>query len=59
MITSRRELKEYLIADKNALRKNYNRPRYSDVIWKYEICLRYAEYHFNVKNLRGGTLILS
>lgn len=37
MITSRRELKEYLIADKNALRKNYNRPRYSDVIWKYEI----------------------
>ena len=54
MITNRNILQEYLEEDKKALRINKNRPGRYDIIWKYEIALRYNEYHFNVRNNRGG-----
>lgn len=55
MITTREILKEYLEADRAALRRKRKRPALTDVIWKYEIALRHNEYHFNVRN--AGWLI--
>ena len=51
MIRTKEELKEYLLADKIALKKEKNRPSFfGDEIWKFEICLRKYEYYMN----RGG-----
>lgn len=49
MITNRKELKEYLLADKRQLGiKNRVIPRpFTDEIWKYEIVLRKYEYWYN------------
>ncbi len=49
MIKSKKDLKEYLMADKYALKKNYRFPRFKDLIWKYEIALRKSEYYQNTK----------
>lgn len=50
MIENKNDLKEYLIADRNALRITRNRPKFfGDEIWKFEICLRKLEYYTNVK----------
>lgn len=53
MIQSKKDLKEYLQADKIALgRGRKKRPGFSDLIWRYEICLRKCEYYTNM----GGTI---
>lgn len=50
MINSKKDLKEYLLADKIALGKKTKRPRFiHDAIWKYEILLRKCEYYQNCK----------
>ena len=49
MIHSKKELKEYLINDKNALGIKHKRPRFmTDFEWRYEIILRKAEF-YNIK----------
>jgi len=51
MISSRKDLKEYLLADKKQLGITRKFPRpFTDEIWKYEITLRKYEYWMN----RGG-----
>lgn len=50
MIKNKQDLKFYMLCDKIALNIPQNRhvPRpVFDVIWKYEILLRKAEYHYN------------
>lgn len=48
MIRTREELKEYLLADKIALKKKKNKPSFfGDEIWKFEIYLRKYEYYMN------------
>jgi len=50
MIDSKNKLKEYLEADKKALRISLKRPRvFEDEIWKFQICLRKLEYFINCK----------
>lgn len=49
MICSRVELSEYLQADKIALGRRRRRPKYNDLIWRYEILLRKCEYYNNCK----------
>ena len=52
MIISRQDLKEYLNDDKKALGITRKNPRwFTDFEWKYEICLRKAEYYYNNKKL--------
>lgn len=45
MIKSKKELLEYLAADKAALRRTRKRPKHTDYIWRYEILLRKCEYY--------------
>lgn len=53
MISSRKDLKEYLLADKKQLGITRKFPRpFTDEIWKYEITLRKYEYWMN----RGGKI---
>ena len=48
MIQTKKDLVEFLIQDKKALGKNYNKPKlFNDEIWKFEILLRKTEYHYN------------
>lgn len=48
MISSRKDLKEYLLADKKQLGITRKFPRpFTDEIWKYEITLRKYEYWMN------------
>ncbi|MGN9056324.1 serine O-acetyltransferase [Bariatricus sp. HCP28S3_A7] len=49
MITSKKDLYEYMYQDKIALyRKNAKRPKlFSDDLWKYQIVLRKCEYYQN------------
>lgn len=50
MIKTKKELKEYLMADKNQLGISRKNPRpFVDHIWRYEICLRKYEYWINRK----------
>lgn len=51
MIKSKKDLKEYMKADKEMLGiKNLKRPRlFRDEIWRYEILLRKVEYYTNVQ----------
>lgn len=51
MIENKIDLKRYLESDKIALGRKRKRPKFSDYIWKYEICLRKCEY-YNNKNRR-------
>ena len=49
MIRTKLDLKDYLKADKKALGMDKKtRPGLEDLIWKYEISLRYCEYYRNV-----------
>lgn len=50
MITSKKELKDYLEADRIALGMGGRKPSYSDLIWKFEISLRKNEYYHNCKH---------
>jgi serine O-acetyltransferase len=50
MIHSKRDLRDYLEADRIALGRKNKKPRISDFIWRYEICLRKNEFYKNCKN---------
>lgn len=61
MIKSREDLNYYLLCDKIALKvpDNVKRPRlFRDTIWRYEICLRKAEFYSNSKSLLSKILAL-
>lgn len=49
MIQSKRDLQDFLEHDKRALGRGRKHPRFGDLIWKYEIELRYCEYYRNCK----------
>lgn len=48
-ISSKSDLKDYLIADKEALGRKTKRPRATDFVWKFQISLRQLEFYTNVK----------
>ena len=52
MICSKKDLTEYLEADRLSLGRTRSKPDYKDLIWKYEISLRKCEYFANTKS--GG-----
>lgn len=55
MIRSKEELRQYLETDKIALDRKGKRPSFTDVIWKFQINLRYYEYYLNCKSgVLGG-----
>lgn len=54
MIKSKKDLKEYLEADRIHLGYTYNSPKLRDIVWRYEIYLRKSEYYTNVN---GGCCI--
>lgn len=56
MIKTKKDLQEYLDADKRALGRTGKRPRFDDVIWKYEILLRKCEYYGNTGGLLNKIL---
>lgn len=47
IIATKDDLKLFLAADKIALGRKGKRPRFDDLIWKYEIELRYSEFYRN------------
>jgi len=48
MIKTKEDLLYYLEQDKiNLKRKNQKKPNKNDIVWKYEIILRYYEYYHN------------
>ena len=49
MIQSKKDLKDYLEADRKALGRKTKKPSISDLIWHYEISLRKNEYYNNCK----------
>lgn len=50
MIKSKEDLKEYLEADCKSLnRVGQRKPKYHDLIWRFERVLRYCEYYTNCK----------
>lgn len=51
MIANKRDLLEYLKADKHALGRMGKKPKMNDVVWKYEILLRKCEYYGNTKGV--------
>ena len=58
-INSRQDLECFLEADKKALKKNRNKPKFaSDEIWKYQIALRKCEYFLNCRKDTLGKLQL-
>lgn len=59
MINSKDELHEYLEADKLALGRTENKPKFQDLVWKFERELRYCEYYKNCrKDVLGKFLYL-
>ena len=48
MIQSKKDLLDYLEADRLSLGRKKKKPAFQDIIWKYEICLRKNEYYHNV-----------
>ncbi len=58
MIKNKMDLKEYLEADRVALRRTRKRPKFTDYIWKYEILLRKCEYYQNTKANKFNPLFL-
>lgn len=57
MINSKAEYEEYLKLDKIALHRNRKKPRFDDLVWKYEILLRKCEYYKNCKKGFFNSLI--
>ena len=49
MISCKKDLFEYLEADKVALGRKEKKPKPMDYVWKYEILLRKCEYYHNCK----------
>lgn len=60
MIRSKKEYKDFLRADKEALFRSGSCPKFTDLIWKYEIALRTVEFYTNVRKGRiwGGKIVL-
>lgn len=58
MIKTKKDLIEYLNADKKALGRISTRPHFTDLIWKYQILLRKCEYYNNCKTGLVNKLIL-
>ena len=58
MIKNKTDLKEYLAADKAALRRTRKSPKATDYIWKYQILLRKCEYYENTKTSSLNPLYL-
>lgn len=55
MIQSKEELRQYLEADRIALNRTNRRPSFTDLIWKFQINLRYYEFYLNSRSgLWGG-----
>lgn len=54
MIQNKRDLFDYLEADRIALGRTTEKPKLKDIIWKYEIALHKVEYYTNVKNIFMG-----
>ena len=54
MIHNKADLRKYLDADKLALGRVRNSPSLHDLIWRYEIALRKAEYFYNKSIDLGG-----
>ena len=54
MIHSKQDLRDYLEADKRALGRKKKRPGFTDLIWKFEICMRKLEYYTNCPTVLGG-----
>lgn len=52
MILSKKDLKEYLDADRIALGRKRQSPKWSDFVWKYEISLRMNEFYTNCRKSR-------
>lgn len=57
MISSKNELHEYLMADKIALKRNRKKPKYTDLIWKFQIALRRCEYYQNCSKSFFGYML--
>ena len=59
MISSRKDLTEYLKQDKKALgMESKSRPsRFGDDVWRFEILMRKTEYHVNCSRTPVGKLI--
>lgn len=49
MIKNKNDLREYLEQDRRALEREGKRPKFHDLIWKFEIELRYCEYYRNCR----------
>ena len=47
MITTKKDLEEYLECDRRSLGRKNSKPVFSDVIWRFEILLRKYEYYYN------------
>lgn len=56
MIKNKKDLQEYLEADRIALGRQGKKPKINDVIWKYEILLRKSEYYGNSKGVLNTIL---
>lgn len=54
MIQNKKDLFDYLEADRISLGRTTEKPKLQDIIWKYEIALRKVEYYTNVKNIFMG-----
>ncbi len=50
MIKNKQDLKRYLESDRMALSRAGKRPKFTDVIWKFQIALRMCEYDHNKKH---------
>lgn len=57
MIQSKKDLLDYLIADKIALKRQKKKPGITDLIWKYEIVLRKSEYYENCSKTMFGRIV--
>lgn len=58
MIRNKKDLLFYLESDRKALKKEYKKPRFiHDIIWKYQILMRKAEYWQNCQNSIAGRII--
>ncbi len=53
MISNKKELNEYLLADKVANGRKKKKPRTTDYIWRFLIALRNYEYHQNMISHRS------
>lgn len=56
MIKNRNDLNEYLEADRLSLGRKTKKPKFYDIIWKYEIILRKCEFYSNTSGVLNKLL---